>query len=318
MRVLVTGGAGRLGINVCKLLMQTGYTVRILDLRNPRNLKSVRELGDSVEMCWDDITQPESIRRALDQTDIVVHMAAVLPPLALQLPELAKRVNIDGTRTLVEAIKQKQNTIPLIYTSSVAIFGSTPDAVEPVSPDRNQPHPMDAYAETKFQAENIIKQSGLNFVILRLTAIPYLTIEVKDLKQIYSIPLNNRVEFCHPDNVALAIGNAVKNFTAANGKTLIISGGSNQRMLYKDMIGGILGIIGLPLPPENKFTKEPYYLDWYDTGESERLLRFQIHTFADYLNDFTKQLSQRYGRLFVPFMRRFVGPLFGKVLSRLM
>jgi hypothetical protein len=151
-----------------------------------------------------------------------------------------------------------------------------------------------------------------------LTATPYLTAGLKDLKQMYSIPLNNRVEFCHPYNVALAIANTIKDFTAVSGKTLIISGGSDQRMLYKDMIGGILGVFGLPLPPERKFTKEPYCLDWYDTSESQRLLRFQSYTSADYLQDFAEQLSQRYGRLCVPLMRHFMGPLFGKTLSQLM
>jgi hypothetical protein len=60
--------------------------------------------------------------------------------------------------------------------------------------------------------ENIIRQSGLDFTILRLTATPYLTAGVKDLKQMFSIPLSNGVEFCHPGNAALAIGNTIKNF----------------------------------------------------------------------------------------------------------
>ena len=317
MRVLVTGGAGGLGINVCKLLIETEYEVRIFDLQNTRNLKNVQEVENHTEVFWGDITQPESIKRALDQIDIVIHMAAIIPPLALQQPDLAKRVNVDGTKTLVETIKQ-QTTIPLIYTSSVSVFGPTPDTKEPLSPDRNIPHPMDSYSKTKLQAEDVIKQSGLDFVILRLTATPYLTFKMNDLKQMYSIPLNNRVEFCHPYNVALAIGNAAKNFTAIHGKTLIISGGSSQRMLYKDMVGSILAVIGLPLPPEKKFSKEPYYLDWYDTIEAESLLHFQIHTFEDYLKDFTKQLSHRYSKLFVPVMRHVIGPLFGKVISRLM
>jgi UDP-glucose 4-epimerase len=318
LRVLVTGGLGGLGINVCTLLLQTGYQVRILNRRNPRNLKRAQELGDTVETCWGDITQPESIKKALDQTDIVVHMAAVLPPMALQAPERAQRVNTGGTRTLIEGIQQKQNTIPLIYTSSVAVFGPTPSAIEPISLERNGPQPVDSYAKTKLQAENIIKQSGIDFVILRLTATPYLKVGIKDFKQMFSIPLNNRVEFCHPFNVALAVGNAIKNFKSVNGKTLIISGGSNQRMLYKDMIGGILGVFGLPLPPERKFAKEPYCLDWYDTSESERLLHFQSYTFTDYIKDVTGQVSRQYGRLSVPLMRRFVGPVFGKALVQLM
>ena len=134
----------------------------------------------------------------------------------------------------------------------------------------------------------------------------------------FGIPLYNRIEFCHPEDVALAIRNAVKSFPTVKGKTLIISGGNRQRMLYKDMVGGILGALGLPLPPEQDFAQDPYCLDWYDTGESESLLHFQSHNFADYLQDLTKQLSQRYGRLFVPLMRRFIAPVFGKAISRVL
>ena len=61
-----------------------------------------------------------------------------------------------------------------------------------------------------------------------------------------------------------------------------------------------------------------YYLDWYDTSESEKLLRFQKYTYTDYLDDLANQLSKQYGRFFVPFMKRFVGPVFGKVIARSM
>ena len=88
-------------------------------------------------------------------------------------------------------------------------------------------------------------------------------------------------------------------------------------MLYKDMIGGILSILGLPLPPEEKFAKEPYPLDWYDTSESGKLLDYQCHTYTDYLNDFSTQLSQRYGKAFIPLMRHGTGRVLGKVIFRL-
>lgn len=102
---------------------------------------------------------------------------------------------------------------------------------------------------------------------------------VSDLRRMFTIPLNNRIEFCHLDDAALAILNAVKNFDAVKGNTLVISGGPSQRMLYEDMISAILGVLGLPLPPAHKFTQEPYYLDWLKQASprnsftfSERLL----------------------------------------------
>ena len=318
MRVLVTGGAGRLGINVCNTLSKAGFQVRAFDLDNERNRKSVKELNRKTEIVWGDITQPDSVRRALEGIDFVVHMAGILPPVAYEKPELARQVNVGGTRLVVDAIKEKGGRIPLLYTSSVAVFGPTPEADEPISVAKNKPNPKGAYGETKLEAENLIKESGLDYIILRLTAVMYFTHEVSDLKRMFSVPLDNRVEFCHPDDLAAALLNAVRNFDSIKGETLIVSGGSDQRMLYKDMVGSVLDVMGLPLPPAEKFTKVPYYLDWYDTGRSQELLDFQRKSFRDYLNDYSSGLTRKYTALFLPFMRYFVSPLFGKVVVQFM
>lgn len=318
MRVLVTGGAGRLGITVCKIFLKDGCQVRVFDLDNERNRKSVKELGRKAEILWGDITQPDSVRKALEKVDIVVHMAGILPPVAYEKPELARQVNVGGTKTIVDLIKEKGSHIPLVFTSSVAVFGPTPNATEPLSADKNGPNPRGAYGETKFEAESLIRGSGIDYVILRLTAIMYFTFDVSDIKRMFSIPLNNRIEFCHPDDLALAILNAVNNFDSIKGSTLVISGGTDQRMLYQDMIGSILDIMGLPLPPAHKFTQEPYYLDWYDTSESQEVLKFQRRSFARYLKDYSSGLTRRYSALFLPFMRYFVSPLFGKTVVQFM
>jgi nucleoside-diphosphate-sugar epimerase len=315
---LVTGGAGRLGVNVCQALRRDGFRVRVFDLDNGRNRKSITELGGKVEIIWGDITDSDSVRKALEKVDLVVHMAGILPPVAYEKPELARRVNVGGTRILVDLIREKGGNIPLVFTSSVAVFGPTPDATEPLSPEKNNPNPTGAYGETKFEAENLIKESGIDYLILRLTAVMYLDYEVSDLKRIFSIPLDNRVEFCHPDDLSLAVLNAVKNISTIKGNTLVISGGPGEQMLYKDMVGSILGVMGLPLPPADKFTQQPYYLDWYDTSRSQQLLNFQRRSFKDYTMDYSRGLTRQYSALFLPFMRYFVSPLFGKAVVQFM
>ncbi len=317
MRVLVTGGLGRLGTTICETLINEGFQVRIFDLDNAENRKNARLLYDKAEIHWGDIIDADSVRGALEGIDIVVHMAAVLPPVAGQRPELATRVNIGGTRILVNLLKEKRPAVPLVFTSSAAVFGPTPAAKEPVSADRNEPKPEGIYGMTKLRAENIIKASGIEHVILRLSATMYLIFRTSDLKRMFTVPLNNRVEYCHPDDTALAIVNAIRRFEAVKGKTLVISGGPGQRMLYKDMIGKILQVLGLPLPPDHKFTRKPYYLDWYDTSKAQKLLNFQSRSFTDYLNDYRKRLACCYSPLFLPFMRYFVGPVFGKLIIRL-
>ncbi len=314
MRVLITGGAGRLGTTVCKVFLRNGFQVRVFDLDTPSNRKSVKKLCANAEIQWGDVTQPDSVRKALDGVDAVVHMAGILPPMAYEKPELATKVNVGGTRIIVELLKQKGGQIPFVFTSSVAAFGPTPNATKPLCPEEHHPNPKGAYGETKLQAENLIKESGFDYVILRLTATMYLSFSVSDLKRMFTIPLNNRVEYCHPNDTASAIFNAVKNFDKVKGHTLVISGGPKQRMLYKDMIGTILRVLGLPLPPASKFTKEPYYLDWYDTAKSQKLLKFQRHTFTDYIKDYSRELARQFGPGFIPFMRHFVSPIFGKVI----
>ena len=316
MRVLITGGAGRLGITVCKAFLHDGFQVRAFDLDTPVNQKSVKRLNGKAEVMWGDITRPDSVKKALEGIDAVVHMAGILPPVAYEKPKLAAKVNVGGTRIIVDMVKERGGNIPFLFTSSVAAFGPTPGASQPLCPEKTEPNPKGAYGETKLQAEHIIKESGIDYVILRLTATMYLSFSISDLKRMFTVPLNNRVEYCHPNDTASAILNAIKDFDSVKGNILVISGGAEQRMLYKDMIRAMMGIMGLPLPSARKFTTEPYYLDWYDTTKAQELLKFQRHTFADYLKDYSKELARQYGAGFLPFMRRFIGPVFGKLIVR--
>jgi nucleoside-diphosphate-sugar epimerase len=314
MRVLVTGGAGRLGLRVSKLLLEHGYQVRILDIDGRRNRQRVEKLRDQAEIRWADVRDAEAIRPSLEGIDTVVHMAAILPPKTDQYPDLARSINVEGTRTVIDAIRQSGRDIPVVYSSSISVFGATPDAVEPVSPERNPAHPEEVYSQTKFDAENAIRESGVGSVILRLPAA--FDLDASAIKLIYRVPLNNRFEFCHPDDTILAIVNAVRFFDAVRGTTLVVCGGPAQRMTYKDILGGALGVLGLPLPPARKFSQTPYCVDWYDTSASQELLRYQTKTFDDFRRDLGRTIAGPLSPVVVPVMRYFIGPVFGRIIVR--
>ena len=316
-RILITGGAGGLGKIVSRILLKNGFKVRIFDLDNKRSRKNVKDIGPGVEIFWGDITQPGQVQAALQDIDTVIHMAAILPPWAYINAERTFKVNVGGTQNVVESIKASSRKINFIYTSSAAAFGPTPHATEPLCPDKTECKPKGAYGESKHRAESVIRGSGIDYLILRLTATMYLNFEFSDFKRMFSVPLTNRIEYCHPYDTAQAILNAVNKFDQIKGQTLIISGGPAQRMLYGDMIKEMLKVYGLPLPSARKFTKIPYYLDWYDTAKSQFLLNFQKRTFEDFLGDLSTHIRKRYSALFLPLMRYFVGPLFGKLIVNL-
>ena len=309
MRVLVTGATGRLGPFVCKALLDNECDVRVILHR-----RKVKGLSKNIEMVWGSVNDPDSVRKALDGVDAVVHLAGIVQPLTEEKPELAQRINVDGTQTVVSLVKESGKRMPFVYPSSVAVFGPRPDSTECIRCDKVECNPTSVYAKTKVKSENIIKESGIDYVILRLTAVPYLSLALGDVKtQMYTIPLKNRLEFCHPDDVALAMVNAVKNFQKAKDKTLIVAGGPSQQMLFEDMLHAIFNTFGLPLPPQEKFATEPFPLHWYDTSASQELLKFQRKTLDDYAKDFARQFPAP----FLAFMRRFIGPVFGTLIVRM-
>jgi UDP-glucose 4-epimerase len=312
----VTGGAGRLGLKTSAALLRDGCRVRVLDLDTPRNRRRLRDLAGNLEVCWGDVTSAESLRQALEGANAVVHMAGVLPPLTDRNPELARRVNVGGTRVLVELLREKGGRLPLVYTSSIVVFGATPEAAAPLDPEIDPPNPEEPYAETKWESEKLIREAGVDHVILRLPAA--FDLDCSALRLIYRVPLANRFEFCHPDDTVLAVANAVKDFDAVEGNTLVICGGPSQRMTYGEMLGGALAVLGLPLPPERRFSSKWYCTDWYDTRKSQALLRYQRKSFDDYCRELDRTVLGPLSFVLVPIMRRLLGPVLGRLIVRLL
>jgi nucleoside-diphosphate-sugar epimerase len=282
-RALVTGGVGRLGSRVCRTLLNLGFEVTAFDVPTRRNRIRAAGLGADIAVEWGDIAEPDSVRRALEKADVVVHMAGLLPPYTDQFPELAQRVNVEGTRILVGLIRKQNARLPFVYTSSIAVFGATPHSLEPISVDRDPVHPEEVYARNKVESENLIEGAEIDYVILRLA--PAFKLDSSAIGLIFRLPLDNRMEFCHPDDTALAVANAV---------------------------------LALPLPPAGAFSTRPYCVDWYDTRSAQELLQFQRKTLTDFCDELTAGFSRRYSPLFLPLMRRLIAPVFGHLIVRLL
>lgn len=199
--------------------------------------------------------------------------------------------------------------IPFVYTSS--------EAALLLESDEYKIKPKGIYAEVKLEAEKIIKSSGINYAIFRLGSHWHCQVFTrKELQLMFSSPLEKKLETNHPINTATAIMNSIRNFDTVKGKTLIISGGSMSQILHRDQVNAIMKTWGLPLPPLKKFNQNPTNIAWYNTQESQALLNFQQFSFEDSMKDYEKELSKRFSPLFLFLMRKFIGPIFGKIIVR--
>ena len=105
--VLVTGGAGNVGRQAVVKLAQSGHDVRVLDL--PDLDYSFINAHTNIDVFHSDISENSNLTRACDGIDWAVHLAAVMPPMSEENNELASRINIEGTRSILKALNPELN-----------------------------------------------------------------------------------------------------------------------------------------------------------------------------------------------------------------
>lgn len=120
MKYFITGATGFVGEEVTRQLVEAGHEVIAL-ARTPAKARDLAELGVAIHQ--GDITDKESMREPMRGVDGVFHIAAWYE-IGVKNKELAERINVDGTRNVLELMQELQ--IPKgVYTSTVGVFSDT-------------------------------------------------------------------------------------------------------------------------------------------------------------------------------------------------
>jgi nucleoside-diphosphate-sugar epimerase len=292
MRVLLTGALGNIGFHTLLELLAEGHDVVAFDLASRRARKLARSFDGRVHFVWDDITSAESLRHALEGVDAVVHLAAIIPPASERMPELARKVNLGATCSLIEEMEASPTAKRLVFASSVGIFGDVQNRKPPLRVDTSV-SPTDEYGRQKVACEKAIQQSRLQWSILRLAAVSPIHLQAQDPSIMFEISPDARFEFLHPADAGTAFARAVA-CEGSIGKTLYVGGGPNCRMTYHDFTNALMGAIGIgPIPVDAFVRRNPprFSGDWVDTEESQRLLGYQQRGLDEQLEDMRKDFG---------------------------
>lgn len=154
MRFLVTGAAGFLGSALANRLAQGGNVVRGLD---DLSTGDPQVLIPEVQFTRGDINDRPKLWTQLQDIDCVYHLAArVSVPESLLYPREYNQVNVGGTVTLMEAMRDV-GVRRVVFISSGAIYGE--QDVQPVKEDAI-PNPRSPYAVSKLAAEYYVRTIG--------------------------------------------------------------------------------------------------------------------------------------------------------------
>ena len=317
--VLVTGAFGLVGTATVRHLARLGRRVVATDLHTAANRKAAAAVPAGVAVRWADLTDSPAVSELLStvQPASVIHLAAVIPPLCYAQPGTARRVNVDATANLVKAAGAQAIPPRFIQASSIAVYGPrNPHRVTDLLTAQTPVRPYDVYGEHKIEAEAIVRESALDWVILRLGGV--LTVDMRmdtDPNLIYFegvLPIDGRLQTVDVRDVAHAFAAATD--AEVVGRTLLIGGDRSHRLVQGEVGSSTAAAMGLAgaLPPGRKGDPNDddawFATDWMDTATAQELLGHQHHSWPQMLAETADRAGwKRYPlRLVAPLAREYL------------
>ena len=155
-KYLVTGGAGFIGSNIVKKILEQRDFVRIVDNFSTGKRKNIEEFLDNpnFELIEGDLTDSEIAKKSVKDMDFVLHQAAIPSvPRSIEDPIKSNSANVTATLNLLVAARDEKIK-KFVYASSSSIYGDNPDLpkredfpVMPISPYALQKYAGERYCQ---------------------------------------------------------------------------------------------------------------------------------------------------------------------------
>jgi len=273
------------------------YHIVVLALPTKKDKRILKKYDrdDRVTVFWGDLRDYNTVKKAVQYVDIVLHVGALVSPMADHNPKLAWEINYGGTKNIVDAIKERddRDQVRLLYVGTVAETGNR------VAPyhwgrvgDPLVPSPFDYYALSKIAAERYVIESGLkHWVSVRQTAIMHdKLLDVNDGIG-YHMPLDNHMEWVTAGDSGRLLFNFCKNSLPDEfwGQVYNIGGGQNCRLWAYDFLDKMYGAMGVDFKKfedPNYYAQRNFHGQWYFDSD-------KLNDHLDFRQESVDELMQR-------------------------
>lgn len=309
IKIAMTGTSGSMGSEALRqtLELNTAERVRILLTPKKKNdklaAKLKRRYGARIEIVRGRISDENICRRLVEGADIVVNMAAVIPPHSDNDPRASYECNLRGAIALADAVAAQACQPKLVHISTVAVYGSRTLAHPWGRPgDPILPAVFDSYALHKALAERYIMERGLqNWVILRQTAILYDKIVFNNIRDglLFHTTLNGPLEWITARDSGYLIRRIAER--EAEGENAgfwnrvfdVAGGAQNRRTGYDTFAAGFSIMGGSPrayFTPNDSATRNFHGLWFADADELDTMFGYR----RDTVDGFWRELGRKY------------------------
>src|SRR4051812_261771 len=117
MKILLTGAFGNLGRSTLNELLRQGHCVRCFVSRRKAHVRTARRFAGKIELFQGDMRQPTDLVKAVQDQDVIIHLAYMLPPYSEDQPDLSHAINVGGTRNLLAAARSLSRPPRFFFSS---------------------------------------------------------------------------------------------------------------------------------------------------------------------------------------------------------
>ena len=160
MRFLITGGAGFIGSALASYLLKKGNKVTVFDnLSNSSENQASALSKNGATFVKGDITIKQDIENAISNHDFLIHLAAQIDVNeSIKNPDYTYKVNVEGTKNILDACKKNQIK-NVLAASSAAVYGI--QKTLPIK-EGTDLKPISPYGQSKIKMENLLKDYSRN------------------------------------------------------------------------------------------------------------------------------------------------------------